>query len=297
VPAGPGNQRFILFRQDAAPIDREREQAMFIQQMPLRIFGAVLAATVWAMPALSQSPTLEVVGTGDGIDVLRALGKAFSAENKTVYIDIPPSIGSGGGIAAVGSGKSVLGRVARKLTETETASGLIYKPVAILPSAVFVNPNAGVKSLTTVQLANIFSGQILNWKEVGGDDMRIRVVRREDSDSTLTVLRASMPGWKDLTITEKSKMAMTTQEAVTSVREVPGAIGFGPFSKDLETGLTVLKIDGKYPTDAGYPSGATLALIYTKATITPEAKTFVEFCETRKARDVIARLGSVPVQR
>ncbi len=269
---------------------------MFMRRISLKLAGAAVAVSFWAAPALAQS-TLEVVGTGDGIDVLRSLGKAFSAENKSVFIDIPPSIGSGGGIAAVGSGKSVLGRVARKLTDTETASGLIYKPVALLPSAIFVNPNAGVKSLTTAQLANIFTGQIQNWKDVGGADMRIRVVRREDSDSTLTVLRSSMPGWKDLAITEKSKMAMTTQEAVASVREVPGAIGFGPFSKELEAGLTIVKVDGKYPTDDGYPSSATLALIYNKTTVTPEAKTFVEFCKTRKARDIIARLGSVPAQR
>ena len=76
----------------------------------------------------------------------------------------------------------MLGRVARKLTDTEIASGLVYKPVAILPSAIFVNPNAGVNSLTTKQLASVFTGQIQNWKEVGGADVRIRVVRREDSD-------------------------------------------------------------------------------------------------------------------
>ena len=102
---------------------------MFTRQISLTFLGAVMAASIWAAPALSQS-TLEVVGTGDGIDVLRALGKAFSTENKSVFVDIPPSIGSGGGIAAVGSGKSVLGRVARKLTDTEKASGLVYRPVA-----------------------------------------------------------------------------------------------------------------------------------------------------------------------
>ena len=132
---------------------------MITRRMSLKLFGAVMAALIWAAPAPAQS-TLEVVGTGDGIDVLRALGKAFSALNKAVFIDIPPSIGSGGGIAAVGSGKSLLGRVARKLTDTETASGIITRQDAILPSAVFVNPNAGVQSLTTAQLANVFTGQI-----------------------------------------------------------------------------------------------------------------------------------------
>ena len=116
---------------------------MSTRRMSLTFLGAAMAVAISTVPAFSQS-TLEVVGTGDGIDVLRSLGKAFSAENKSVFIDVPPSIGSGGGIAAVGSGKSVLGRVARELTQTEVASGLIYRPVAILPSAIFVNPNAGV---------------------------------------------------------------------------------------------------------------------------------------------------------
>lgn len=264
--------------------------------MLLKLAGAILAASTFAMPALSQSLTIEVVGTGDGIDMLRALGKEFSAEKKSVFIDVPPSIGSGGGIAAVGSGKTVLGRVARKLTDAETASGLVYRPIALLPSSFYAHPAAGVKALTTAQLAGIYTGQIQNWKDVGGADLRIRVVRREDADSTLTVLRASMPGWKDLQITEKTKMAMTTQDSVASVREVPGAVGFGPFSKELETGLTVLRIDGKYPTDKGYPSNVTLALIYNKATVTPEAKAFIDFSESRKVHEVIARFGGVPIQ-
>ena len=267
------------------------------RRIRLAFMGAALAVATLVAPAMAQQTTLEVVGTGDGLDVLRALAGAYNAQKQGVEIQVPPSIGSGGGIAAVGSGKSVLGRVARKLTDSETASGLVYKPIAMLPSAIFINANASVKAITAKQLADIFSGKIANWKDVGGADLRVRVVRREDADSTLTVLRASMPGWKDLAITDKSKMAMTTQEAIATVREVPGAIGFGPYSKDLENGLTVLLIDGHHPVDDRYPSSVTLALIYSKDSVTPEAKTFVEFCETRKARDIIAGLGSVSVQR
>lgn len=268
-----------------------------IARIRLALMGVALAVAALSAPAAAQQSTIEVVGTGDGMDVLRALANAYNAQKKTAEIQVPPSIGSGGGIAAVGSGKSVLGRVARKLTESEVASGLIYKPIAILPSAIFINSSADVKAITAKQLADVFNGKITNWKDVGGADLRVRVVRREDADSTLTVLRSSMPGWKDLAFTDKSKMAMTTQEAIATVREVPGAIGFGPYSKDLENGLTVLHIDGHHPVDDRYPSSATLALIYSKDTVTPEAKTFVEFCETRKARDIIASLGSVSVQR
>jgi len=255
-----------------------------------------LALVFWVTPASADSTDLQIVGTGDGIDLLRALGNDFMQESKTVHVEVPPSIGSGGGIAAVGAGKAVLGRVARKLTESEMASGIIYKPIARLPSAFFVHPGVGVAALTSDQLRNIYAGRVTNWSEVGGADLRIRVVRREDSDSTLTVLRQMMPGWKDLEITDKSKMATTTQEAIESARDVVGAIGFGPFSPALEPQVSVLKINGNHPLDAAYPSSVELALIYKDTTVTPAARAFVDYATSAKARAVISKLGGVAVQ-
>jgi phosphate transport system substrate-binding protein len=150
-------------------------------------------------------------------------------------------------------------------------------------------------SLTTAQLADIYSGKITNWRDVGGQDVRIKVVRREDQDSTLLVLRQSMPGWKDLAITEKSKMAVTTQDCIDTVKEVPGAIGFGPFTKALEMELAVVKIDGHYPTDRGYPSAVTLTFVHKESTVTPEAKGFIGYVKAAKAKTVLTSMGGVPV--
>jgi phosphate transport system substrate-binding protein len=269
---------------------------MFPFKNALAILFTLAAGSCLAAAAQAQTHSLEIVGTGDGIDLLRAVGTSFMEQDKSVRIDIPSSIGSGGGIAAVGSGKSVLGRVARKLSAAEAASGIVYKPFARLPSAFFVNPVANVSAMTSDQLLGIYSGRIANWAELGGADLRIRVVRREDTDSTLTVLRESMPGWRDLQIVEKSKTASTTQEAVDTVREVPGAIGFGPFSKPLEQGLTVLRIDGRYPTDPEYPSSVVLALIYMSNLQNADALAFIKFVDTPKAREVVTGLGSVPVK-
>ena len=258
---------------------------------------AFAAGLCLAAPGQAETRVLEIVGTGDGIDLLRAVGASFMEQDKSVRVEVPPSIGSGGGIAAVGSGKAVLGRVARKLSDAEAASGMNYKPIARLPSAFFVNPSAGVSDITNAQLLAIYSGRVTNWKELGGADLRIRVVRREDTDSTLMVLRDSMPGWRDLAITEKSKTATSTQEAVETVREVAGAIGFGPFSKPLEQGLTVLRIDGRYPTNAEYPSSVVLALIYMSATQNPDALAFIKFVDTPQVQEIVTGLGSVPVKR
>jgi phosphate transport system substrate-binding protein len=256
----------------------------------------LLALTLVLTPASAGAADLQIVGTGDGIDLLRALGNDFMQRTKSVQVEIPPSIGSGGGIAAIGADKAVLGRVARKLTGAEIASGIVYKPIARLPSAFFVHPGVGVTALTSDQLRNIYSGRVTDWSELGGANLRIRVVRREDSDSTLTVLRQMMPGWKDLEITEKSKTATTTQDAIDTVRDVAGAIGFGPYSATLEPEVSVLRINSHHPLDPAYPSNVELALIYKNATVTPAAREFVDYAHSAKARAVISQLGSVPVQ-
>jgi phosphate transport system substrate-binding protein len=256
----------------------------------------LLLAVPSALIALSaHAGELSVVGTGDGIDLLRALGAAYTADHPDTNVIVPPSIGSGGGIAAVSSNKEVLARAARPLSESEREAGLIATPVFRLPSAFFVHRSAGVTSLTSAQLADVYSGKVTNWKDVGGHDMRIKVVRREDADSTLQVLRQSMPGWKTLAITEKSKTAVTTQDCIDTVKEVPGAIGFGPFTKALEMELAVLRIDGHHPTDQGYPSAVTLTFVHKDSTVTPDAKQFIAYARTAKARTVLTTMGGVPV--
>jgi phosphate transport system substrate-binding protein len=253
-------------------------------------FASALLASVTAVSA----GELVIVGTGDGMDILNALGSSFTADNPGSIVVVPPSVGSGGGIRAVGTDQAVLARVARQLTTSETEAGLVYSPIAQIPSVFYTHPGVGVSNLAAAEIAGIFAGKITNWREVGGADLRIRVVRREDADSTLQVLRESMPGWRELAITEKSKLATTTQEALESVRATPGAIGFGPFSQSLPAVVKVLKVDGKAPLDKNYPSGATLAFVHKEKTVTPEARAFMSFAGTQKARALISAAGAVP---
>ncbi|HEX2655564.1 MAG TPA: substrate-binding domain-containing protein [Xanthobacteraceae bacterium] len=259
---------------------------------PIGLFAPI---AIFALGTTGFADNLPVVGTGDGIEIVRALGAAYTAEEMQTHIIVPPSIGSGGGLAAVGADKEVIARVARPLTESERTLGLVATPVFRLPSAFFVHRSTGVTNVTSRQLADIYAGKITNWQELGGENQRIKVVRREDADSTLTVLRQSMPGWKDLSITEKSKTAVTTQEAVDTVKDVEGAIGFGPYTKPLEMELVVLKVDGKYPTDAGYPSAVTVSFVHKQSTLTPEASKFIAYVKTVKAKVLLSSMGGVPV--
>src|SRR5438270_4419530 len=158
----------------------------------MRLLAAPLAGL--CLTATAQAGDLSVVGTGDGIDLLRALGAAYTADHPDTNVIVPPSIGSGGGVAAVGSNKEVLARIARPLSDSEKEAGLLATPVFRLPSAFFVHRSAGVSSLSSAQLDDIYQGKATNWRDVGGQDMRSKVIRREDQDSTLLVQQQTMQG-------------------------------------------------------------------------------------------------------
>jgi phosphate transport system substrate-binding protein len=257
---------------------------------------AAAAFLLAAVPASSlRAGELAVVGTGDGVEMLASVGAAFNAQHAETKVTFPPSIGSGGAVAAVGGDRNQLGRVARPLTDAEKAQGLAEFPIVRIPSVIFGHPSVGVTGLTSEQLVGIFSGQIENWKDVGGPDLKIRVVRREETDSTLTVLRASMPGWKALALTTKSKVATTTQDAVETVKRVPGAVGFGPYSRALEAGAVVLAVDGKAPHASDYPSAVTLALIFKGDTLDEGSRSFLSFAKSDRARQALAADGGIPL--
>jgi phosphate transport system substrate-binding protein len=260
-------------------------------------FVFLLVALLMPAQASSEATKIEIVGTGDGLEILRTIADHYSNANPKVVVEVPPSIGSGGGIAAVGSGRAVLGRVARELTEVEREAGLVYTPIARMPSTFFTHPNVKVESITLEQLADIYRGRIINWKDVGGPDHPIRVIRREDIDSTLIVLRNTMPGWKTLAITERSKIALTTQESIETAQKVPGAIGFAPYSKHLETGLVVLRINDIHPLQPDYPSTNELALIHMDRTVTDDAADFLKFSVGDQAGAIISAHGGVPVRK
>jgi phosphate transport system substrate-binding protein len=126
---------------------------------------AALVLCLWSATAFADD--LKIVGTGEGLDIVRALGAAFMSDYPESSVIFPPSVGSDGGVVAVRSDKEVLGRVARPLSLSEQAHGLSYTPVFRLSSTIYAHPSAAITSLSTSQLADIFSGKIVNWREVG----------------------------------------------------------------------------------------------------------------------------------
>ncbi|MBR9867053.1 MAG: phosphate ABC transporter substrate-binding protein [Oceanospirillales bacterium] len=256
------------------------------------IGSAILGLMATATSVRAES--VDIVGTGDGMVIMQGLADAFKKHNSEHTITIPQSVGSSGGIKAVGQGHYLLGRVARTIKDKEKPYGLEYLPIARFPVVFFVNPDVDVTNLSVQQVLDIYSGKITDWKQVGGRDGRVRVVRREDGDSSLNNLRNTLPGFKELVITPLSKTTHLTQETFELIETKSGTIGFGPYSGTLAANVRVLNIDHKKPTDADYPSFGVLALIFKPENRQGVVADFIDFMDSDKAAQAIKDNHATP---
>ena len=238
---------------------------------------------------------ITIVGTGSGTIILQALADAFMQEHPDVTITIPESIGSGGGIKAVGRDEYLLGRVARGIKEKEQPYGLTYLEYAKMPIVFYVNKSVTLQDLSTQQILDIYSGSVTNWNEVGGQDARMRVVTREEGDSSLSVLLELFPGFKEIAITSKAKTTFSDPETEETILSTASTIAYGSYPNVKAIDVNILSIDGKAPDAENYPYVGPLGLIYKEANYSGTIKEFIDFASSEAGRETIAQAGGIPV--
>jgi len=257
-------------------------------------FLVLSAACAFTGPASAAAPVV-VAGTGTSQALLREIAARYMRLHPGVRIEVPDSIGSGGGIRAAGQGEVDLGRVARKPKKKEAVYGLAYQAFAAIPIVFVASPEiARPAGLTTGQTLDVFSGRIRNWKDLGGPDARIRVISRYEGDSTIALLRKTLPGWADLEITRYAKMTQTDGENARLIAETAGAVGYSNPSLAAAAGLHVFALDGVRPSDPAYPLRIELGIVYKPGSLRPEARDFLTFLYSGPAREIIRRAGAVP---
>jgi len=202
--------------------------------MDIKKTGVFIA--LFFIASCSYAETLEIVGTGDGMKMLRLLADGFEKLHPENRIILPDSIGSSGGIQAVGKRKYRLARIARPLKQRELHFGLSYEPWARSPVVFYSRPDVGVKKLTDQQILDLFSGKIDNWKQLDGADEKVRVITREETDSSVSLLRKKFPGFSDLEITPYHLVTPTTQKTILAVSNYNGSISYGPIQDALSSG-------------------------------------------------------------
>ena len=237
--------------------------------------------------------SITLVGSDSMQNVVGMLAEAFEAKNPGSKIDVQAG-GSGASFAPVRSGTAQLGLVSRKLKEKEQDIKAIE--IAKDGIAIVVNNNNPVKSLSKEQIAKIYAGEITNWKEIGGSDLKITVIGREAGSGTT--------GAFEEIIMEKFKkeiapsvLRINQSEAIRStVAKSEAAIGY--FSLYLaDKTVTALKVDGFDATEenvknGSYPVSRPFNYTY-KNEPTGLSKAFVDFTLSPEGQAIIKEEGLI----
>lgn len=242
----------------------------------------------------SLTGTVATDGSTSMEKVIGALGESFMAENSGVSFTYNPT-GSGSGITAVSEGRCDIGLASRALKDTEKSSGLEETVLAYDGIAVLVHPDNPVKDLDTATIAKIYTGEITNWKDVGGKDAAIVVIGREAGSGT-------RDGFESITKTgEKCKYRQeltSTGDVITAVAGNPAAIGYASLASVKDT-VRALSVGGVTPSEATVKDASYVIqrpfMLITKSgkALSDAAQKFFDYATSKEAAQLIAKAGAV----
>ena len=240
------------------------------------------------------SGTVSTDGSTSMEKVINSLGESFMAMNKDVKFTYNPT-GSGSGIQAVSEGRCDIGLSSRALKDDEKASGLVETVVALDGIAIVVNPENPVSDLDVDTIAKIYTGEITNWKDVGGNDAEIVLIGREAGSGTRDGFE-SIPDTKDAC--QYRQELTSTGDVINTVSQNPDAIGYASLSAvgDSVKALTVGGVEATEATvkDGSYVVQRPFVLVTKEGTkLSPAAQTFFDYALSADAASIIAAAGAV----
>ncbi|MCI6228094.1 MAG: phosphate ABC transporter substrate-binding protein PstS family protein [Clostridiales bacterium] len=254
-------------------------------------------------PAASEAPaapaklsgTVSTDGSTSMEKVIGALGEAFMEAEPGVTFTYNPT-GSSAGIQAVQEGRCDIGLSSRALKDEEKAAGLTETILCYDGIAIIVNPANKVENLTLAQIADIYTGKITNWSEVGGDDGEIVLIGREAGSGTRSGFEEIVEV-KDLC--KYRQELSSTGDVITTVAQNPGAIGYASLASVKDT-IKAVNVEGVTPSEQSVKDG-TYAIqrpfvLATKegAKLNDVAQAFFDYVTSPDANDVITAAGVVP---
>ena len=257
--------------------------------------AATPAAEVPAADA-ALSGTVATDGSTSMEKVIGALGEFFMEANKDVTFTYNPT-GSGSGITAVSEGRCDIGLSSRALKDEEKAGGLNETVLALDGIAIIVNPASPVNGLGLDTIAKIYTGEITNWKDVGGNDAEIVLIGREAGSGTRDGFE-SITGTKDAC--QYRQELTSTGDVITTVATNPDAIGYASLAA-LKDSVKALTVGGVQATEDSVKNGSYVVqrpfVLVTKdgTELSPAAQAFFDYATSAEAAPIIAAAGAVAV--
>jgi len=254
---------------------------------------AVLALSMLAGCGGKTTGSVATDGSTSMEKVIGALGEAFQNDTGISFTYNPT--GSGSGIKAVQEGRCDIGLSSRDLKDEEKAAGLTGTVLAYDGIAIIVNPENPVADLSVDTIAKIYTGEITNWSEVGGNDVEIVLIGREAGSGT-------RDGFESITDTEDAcqyrQELTSTGDVITTVAQNPGAIGYASVASVKDT-VKALTVDGVAPTEDTIKDGSYVVqrpfvlVTKTDAKLTEAAQKFFDYITSADANEIIAAAGVV----
>lgn len=271
--------------------------------------GGDTASTAAGSAGASGSSSLTGTVTYDGASSFQALVEAaaeqFMAENPDVSITGSGN-GSGTGLTAVADGTVTIGNsdvFAEAKLEADQCEDLVDHEVAVVGMGPVVSMNVTVDDLTLEQLKGIFSGEITNWSEVGGDDAAIYVMNRKSGSGTRATFEAAVFGAGQPESTFKGEAELDKSgDVVTQIGSTDNAISYLDFSHFDDTKLKAIKVNGVEPVsenvyDNSFPIWATEHM-YCKKDADEVTTAFLEYMLSEDVQgSLVEEQGFIPVSQ
>ena len=219
-------------------------------------------------------------------------------EENDVKIEVN-QIGSSAGITNAISGVSQIGMSSRDLKQEEKDSNLQELIIAYDGIVVVAHPSNPVKDLTMEQVKQIFTGEITNWKEVGGKDMEIVVVSREDGSGSRDAFQ-EIVGYESGQLIKNAIVASGNGNIKTTVAMNKHAIGFISFEY-VDESVSTMDINGVQAKAENVLAGqyelSRPFLFVHKEDVPESAKQFMEFILTPEGQKVVESAGAIPLTK
>ena len=253
------------------------------------------AGSTASSTAAALSGNVATGGSTSMKNVIAALTEGFAEVEPGVTVSYDPT-GSGAGITGAADQTLDIGLSSRALKDDEKAD-VEGTTIALDGIAIIVNNASKVEDLTVGQLKQMFTGEITNWSEVGGDDGEIVLIGREAGSGT----RDGFESIVDVKDSCKYAQELTATGAVISAVEAnPLAIGYASLSAvgDTVKMVTVGGVECSEDTvkDGSYEVQRPFVFVTNKSvTLSEQAQAFFDFATSADAADLIRTAGAVPV--
>ena len=240
------------------------------------------------------SGTVNTDGSTSMKDVMGVLIETYGDIQKDVTVNYSGT-GSGAGIEAVMAGNVDIGLSSRALKPEEEEQGAVGHTVALDGVAIVVNPANGVEDLSVEQIAKIFTGEITNWSELGGEDAEIAILGREAGSGTRSAFE-EIVGVEDAC--KYTNEYSSTGDVIGAVASNPNAIGYASLSAVNDT-VKAVKVGGVECSEATIKDGSYeiqrpfLMVTMEGTELSEAAQDFLNYATSADVAEYIAAAGAV----